>query len=152
MKTFAPVSIFHSASRGLVMFVIACAICAGQTKSQAGCLSYEPSIVKLEGKLTRKTFPGPPNYESVRKGDRPETYWLLDLYRPVCVDQGPKGADLNGAQKDIRRVQLVINPEMYKEQAGLIGKRVVATGRLFGEITGHHHTPVLLTVTTLEVP
>jgi hypothetical protein len=152
MKPSAPLSILLSAFCGLVMFVISCAICVAQTNSQAGCLSYEPSIVKVEGKLTRKTFPGPPNYESVRKGDRPETYWLLDLERPVCIDQDPKNTDFNGAQKDIRLVQLVIDPEMYKEHAGLIGKRVVATGTLFGAITGHHHTPVLLNVTTLGEP
>ncbi len=31
-----------------------------------------------------------------------------------------------------------------------VGKKVLATGTLFGEHAGHHHTPVLLTVHTLD--
>jgi uncharacterized protein DUF4431 len=112
-------------------------------------LSYEPAVVKLEGTLSRKTFPGPPNYESVVKGDRPETYWLLNLERAACVDPDPKNADLNGPQKDVRIVRLVIDTKVHQTYAGLTGKHVVATGTLFGGTTGHHHTPVLLTVATL---
>ena len=149
MRTYKPTSIFGSVIAGLVLLMIPCATCVGQTKADAACLSYEPSLVKLEGKLTRKTFPGPPNYESVRRGDRPETYWLLNLERPLCVDQDPKNADLNGAQKDIRIVQLVIDRKVYQAHAGLIGTHVVVTGTLFGAISGHHHTPVLLSVATM---
>jgi len=123
--------------------------CCAQAKSRSGCLAYEPDVVKLEGKLITGTFPGPPNYESIRKGDKAETYWLLDLSTPICVDQDQKDPDLNAAQKDVRRVQLVIKPEFYKTNAALVGKQVLATGTLFAGITGHHHTPVLLTVTTL---
>ncbi len=44
-----------------------------QSTPQSQCLSYEPNIVTLSGTLVRKTFPGPPNYESVKKGDKPES-------------------------------------------------------------------------------
>jgi hypothetical protein len=123
------------------------AACVAQTQSTNECISYEPSVVKLTGTLVRKTFPGPPNYESVRKGDRSETYWLLELPRPICVDESKEQRD--PAQKDVRRIQLVVNEETYKNQKALVGRRVVATGTLFGAITGHHHTPVLLQVKTL---
>src|SRR5262245_14381421 len=66
------------------------------------CLSYEPSVVKLTGTLVRKTFPGPPNYEDISRGDRPETYWLLVLSRPACVDADKAQPDLNPAHDDIR--------------------------------------------------
>ena len=39
--------------------------------------------------------------------------------------------------------------DSYKEYIDLVGKQVTATGTLFGEHTGHHHTPVLLTVRQL---
>lgn|SRR5215471_10907545 len=132
---------------GIVLLLSGAVACLGQPSS---CLSYEPAAVTLTGTLTRKTFPGPPNYESVRKGDRPETYWLLDLSQPHCVDADAVQPDLNPAQKNIRTIQLVfLDHSIYKTQANLVGKRVVVTGTLFGEHTGHHHTPVLLTVKTL---
>ncbi len=149
MKPCRPTSIFGSAISRLLLLLVSCVICVAQAKTGATCLSYEPSVVKLEGTLVRKTFPGPPNYASVRKGDRPETYWLLNLGRPVCVDPDPRNADLNGPQENVSVVQLVVDPKVYRTHARLIGKRVIATGTLFGAITGHHHTPVLLTVATL---
>ena len=44
----------------------------------------------------------------------------------------------------------VFSPERYAQQKSLLGKRVIATGTLFREHTAHHHTPLLLTVRTLE--
>ncbi len=38
--------------------------------AQGDCLSYEPTEVRLTGTISRKTFPGPPNYQSIRKGDK----------------------------------------------------------------------------------
>jgi hypothetical protein len=72
------------------------------------------------------------------------------LSDPICVDQDKMDPDLNRAQKDIHKIQLVFrNADRYKSQKDLVGKRVVANGTLFGSHTGHHHTPVLLTVSTL---
>jgi hypothetical protein len=32
---------------------------------------------------------GTSNYESVAKGDKPETYWLLSVETPICVVASP---------------------------------------------------------------
>ena len=53
--------------------------------SAQGCLSYETDGVKLTGTISKKTFPGPPNYESIKKGDTPETYRVLQLDKPICT-------------------------------------------------------------------
>jgi hypothetical protein len=121
-----------------------------QTTPQSQCLSYEPAVVTLSGTLVRKTFPGPPNYESVRKGDKPETNWFLDLPESVCVVEDKAEPDLNPKQGAVREIQLVLRPQQYGQHESLVGKRVIVTGTLFGEHTGHHHTPVLLTVRKLE--
>jgi len=122
----------------------------GTTQNPPVCLSYEPSVVRLTGTIIRKTFPGPPNYESVEQGDSPEVAWLLVLSKPICVEKDAKDPDLNPAQKDIRKIQLVFRDSTaYKNQKDLVGKGVIARGTLFGAHTGHHHTPVLLTVSTL---
>lgn len=117
----------------------------------AGCKSYEPAAVSLHGTLLKKTFPGPPNYQDVNKGDKPETFWLVKLDSPICVARDKSEPDLNPAQKDVRQVELVLNNEQEGRVNLLLGKRVVATGTLFGAHTGHHHTPVLLTVTYLDL-
>ena len=122
----------------------------GQTPPQSQCLSYEPAVVTVSGTLVRRTFPGPPNYESVKKGDKPETSWFLDLPADLCVDEDRARPDLNPRQSAIREIQLVLTPEQYQRRKGMVGSKVVATGMLFGEHTAHHHTSVLLMVQTLE--
>ncbi len=119
----------------------------GQSRS---CLSYAPATVALRGTLVRKSFPGPPNYESVRAGDSAETYWLLNLRSPVCIVRDDAEPDLNPLQENVHSVQLVVQPRDYEKYKTLLARRVVATGTLFGSHTGHHHTPVLLTIQKIE--
>lgn len=119
----------------------------------SGCKSYEPASVALHGKVVRKTFAGPPNYSNISNGDEAEVYWLLELDTAICVDEDKAQPDLNPRQKNVKAVQLVfLNGDAYKEYQSLVGKRVVATGSLFGAHTAHHHTDVLLTVKNLEPP
>jgi len=123
------------------------------TRSQlepAGCRSYEPAVVTLHGSLIRKTFPGPPNYSDIHKGDRAETYFLLNLDSPICLDMDKSAPDLRPSQKNVRTVQLILEEGTYERFKPLLGKEVVARGSLFAAHTGHHHTPVLLTVSNLE--
>lgn len=46
---------------------------------------YEPAKVVLSGKLDLQTFPGPPNYESIKSGDEIETHFYLKLNRAINV-------------------------------------------------------------------
>ena len=112
---------------------------------QQPCLRYE-SVVRLRGTIRRESFPGRPNYESVRRGDEPETVWLLQLARPLCVG----GGEVDEAETNVREVQLVLTPVQYRRWRTLVGARAVAAGRLFHSSTGHHHTRVLLNVSELE--
>lgn len=116
----------------------------------AGCVQYEPEPVVLRGVIRRTTFPGPPNYESVADGDAPETYWVLHLEQPICVNAS---ADpFNEARSDVRQLQLVLSStdDGYQRYRALLGGKVQARGTLFGAHTGHHHTDVLLSVRDLE--
>lgn len=123
---------------------------AGSVQAQQNpkCVEYRPATVKLTGVIISRTYPGPPEYENIRKGDEPQTYWLLALSRPICVAQK---SDDDPAEKNIRRIQLVFSSEKaYRTYRRLLGKRVVATGTLYPGSNIHHKTPVLLTVSTLE--
>lgn len=112
--------------------------------AQRPCLSYEPAAVKLAGVVGRVTFPGPPNYTSVRRGDRPEVVWVITLARPVCVE----GDEVNDPEAGVARVQLVFTEgaAAYRKYRGLVGRRVEVTGKLFHGHTGHHRTDVLIVV------
>ena len=137
--------------RSIFLLMIASALSVAQVEL-AGCKSYGPASVSLHGTLLQKTFAGPPNYEDIRKGDKPETLWLLKLDSPICVSQDKSDPDLNPKQNDVREVELVLNNDVTGRLNLRLSQRVVATGTLFGAHTGHHHTPVLLTVTYLDVP
>jgi len=137
--------------RSVFLLIFLSALCVAQLEI-AGCKSYGPASVSLHGTLRRQTFPGPPNYEDVHKGDKPELFWLLKLDSPICVAQDKGEPDLNPRQKDVREVELVLTKEQVGRANALLGKRVVAIGTLFGAHTGHHHTPVLLTATHLGLP
>lgn len=111
------------------------------------CLSYDTDNITLQGIISKKTFPGPPNYESVRKGDKPETYWILHLDKPVCTTASGD----NDAEKNVTALQLILTQEQYARNRKYVGGKMPVTvaGKLSHAITGHHHTPVLMEVTKM---
>ena len=115
----------------------------------AECFNYEPDITILTGKIIRETFPGWPNYESIRGGDEPETYWILNLANPVCVNalQGDLSYPF---ESRIKHVQLILMGDEYKKHKNLVGKDVVVTGQLMPMQTGHHYTRVLMIVKEIQ--
>jgi hypothetical protein len=131
--------------------ILLLASCVAQLEP-VGCKGYEPALVSLHGTLSRRTVAGAPNYEDIHKGDTAEALWLVKLDSAICVAADKAEPDLNPSQKNVREVQLVLNDEQIERASGFLGKRVVATGTLFGAHTAHHRTPVLLTVTYLDLP
>jgi Domain of unknown function (DUF4431) len=120
----------------------------GTASAKEACLKYEPEIVTLVGVTTRQTFPGPPNYESVKNGDRPERCWLLRLPRPVCVRPSNPADDIQEAESGVTLLQIII-PD-YKSVRPLLGRKVRIIGTLMHAITGHHHTKVLIDASMIE--
>ena len=107
----------------------------------AGVLSIAPSVdagvgadpcieygaVNLTGRLMRQTLAGPPDYESVTKGDAPLVVWILVLDRRICaVDPRARYPRENAEQE----IQLVLPAEQYSLYRTLLGERVTATGQL----------------------
>jgi len=108
----------------------------------AQCLKYEPQTVTLSGTLVRQSFPGPPNYESIAKGDRRERVWILILRKPICVEVADH---FDVHEEGQTQVQLVLEPRQYTNFRKFVGKKVTATGTLFHSFNGHHRKPLLLT-------
>lgn len=122
--------------------LFALAVATTTPSAADACLSYAKPV-ELRGVLTRQTFPGPPNYESVGAGDQAETVWIVRLDHPVCV-AGTSDV-LEASVHSVKEIQLVIGSSAtYHAHKADVGKRVCVSGSLFARHTGHHHTPVLL--------
>lgn len=97
----------------------------------AECLQY--GDVRLTGRLVQQTYPGPPDFESVTRGDEPLVIWILQLDYGVCVLS--KDSTYSGAYNE-RELQLVLGDDPYARTAGyakyrhLLGQRIAVTGRL----------------------
>lgn len=117
--------------------LLATRVCLGD------CLAWSPQLVSLQGTVARETHPGPPDYESIEAGDKPEVYWFLTLDTPICVSGV---SDLGVAQDeyDVAKVQLLLTSEQFDSFRDLLDRAVVASGKLVAAETGHHHTKVLL--------
>jgi Domain of unknown function (DUF4431) len=131
---------------GLSSYLILLSGCAIPEKT---ALNYEPVKVNLVGTFRLEGFPGRPNYESIEKGDEKETYWILQLDHPIDVVVTDRNDPLQLPAKNVRRVQLFLNQEQYKQYRGFLNEHICAGGVLFHGHTGHHHTEVLLNIQQL---
>lgn len=123
-------------------------------KSNNKVYFYQPERVTLSGKLYQKTFPGPPNYESVKHGDIPEIGWYLKLDKKIDVIINKKRRvpenDNDEDERSVDLIQLVIpyygkEYNEYKVKKNFrIGSKIKLSGALFKRFTGHHHARVLL--------
>lgn len=137
----------------LLLLVLVCGMCAGACRAQTA-LSYEPAVVKLTGKISKVTLPGEPNFESIKKGDRPEVCYFLTLAKPVAVKGSPKD-EINVTENRVSDFQLAATKETVArfkqlEQLAKRHARATLSGTLFHAHTGHHHTAVLMDVSAIK--
>jgi hypothetical protein len=111
---------------------------------RAACFRYGPDTVRITGTLNRHMYYGAPGYGEDPKRDEKEIGFYLDLSTPACTVAGSD--DIDVAKKNIRRIQLVLDQRGYDALRPFLRKKVTLRGTLFGAITGHHHTPALLSV------
>jgi hypothetical protein len=88
------------------------------------CFDYGPT--SLIGRLAQQTFPGPPDYEDVTRGDAAQIIWVLLLDEPECVSGDPRGLP----QRLVREIELVLEAPQYAQWQPLLGKRVLVLGEL----------------------
>ena len=88
------------------------------------CLQYGP--IDIAGTIVRHTYAGPPDYESVTKGDEPLTVWVLQLDERICVD-----ANTRYPREVIQlEIELALTPEQFQRYRDLLGQRVRVSGEL----------------------
>jgi hypothetical protein len=136
---------------GIGVFVataVALAPSKGASQSQS-CVNLSQNEFHFQGTLQYRIFPGPPNFEDVRRGDSPEPAYILKLPSPICVIDN----DISPDQK-FDTIQLLLDQAdsvLPKELRSMVGGAVFVGGKsAFTAHTGHHHAPLLLTVTSLS--
>lgn len=92
--------------------------------AEYSCLEY--GAIRLVGTLVRQTYAGPPDYESVTKGDEPRVIWILQLDYRVCVSANARYP----REPSQTEVELALAPERYARYRHLLGQRVVVSGEL----------------------
>lgn len=127
--------------------LVGSAFIAGGSAHAGPCYDLSKGEPKtLRGQLHDTTFPGPPNFADVRKGDRPEPTYVLRLDRPICL----KGDAFADPHKAFRRVQLVGSEEIGPLLRAAVGRRVgVTLADPMGAHTGHHHEPLVARVVSV---
>jgi len=133
--------------RHVLLFIAALLVASVTTPLLAArTFSYEPEKVDLIGILHREVVPGPPNYEDIMAGDRPETVWFVTLLEQ-SIARNDDRVSRNGGEPVAERIQLLLPENRYND---LLNRKVVASGTLFDAHTVHHHTPVLMFVTKVR--
>ena len=124
--------------------------------STAKQVNYEPAVVELTGRLKLETFPGPPNYESIKSGDDIETHYYLALDEKIDVIKrvNEKAISINDETvSNVHILQLVVvNDSDWPKLKKLgVGAKAKITGTLFKRHTGHHHSRVLFEVQKINL-
>src|SRR5882672_3135176 len=104
------------------------------------CYRYRPAPVSLTGRLIQRTLPGPPNYQSIKRGDRPQVVDLLILEAPICTIPDYKDSPNTDAFQGQDTVQV----------RRFTGRRVVVTGTLAEWALGPDRTPVVIDPTEVR--
>ncbi len=108
------------------------------------CYHYRPAPVSLTGRLIQRTLPGPPNYQSIARGDRPQVVDLLILDTPICTLADYKDSPNTDAFQGQDTIQVRRAESTWREVRRLSGRRVVVTGTLAEWALGPDRTPVVI--------
>jgi hypothetical protein len=114
------------------------------------CYHYRPAPVSLTGRLIQRTLPGPPNYQSIKRGDRPQVVDLLILDAPICTVPDYKDSPNTDAFQGQDTIQVRRAESTWREVRRLSGRRVIVTGTLAEWALGPDRTPVVIDPTEVR--
>lgn len=110
--------------------------------NQRSCYRYERDSVEARGQVVRRVYPGRPNYENVKRGDEPDTVYVLRLASPLCTVASAEG----DGRTNVKEVQLHFSAVDALAVKAMNGKTVTIHGTLEEWSLGWHHLPILLHV------
>jgi hypothetical protein len=100
--------------------------------------------------LIQRTLPGPPNYESIARGDRPQVVDLLILDTPICTIADYQDSPNTDAFQSQDTIQVRRAESTWQEVRRLSGHRVVVAGTLAEWALGPDRTPVVIDPTEVH--
>lgn len=106
------------------------------------------SHVSVKGRISRKVFPGPPNYTDISEGDKPLAYWILKTEKPLCSYSSEMLPNYLKRISPQNEFQLVISD--YEKYRNKLGRLVTVNGVPYPSHTGYHQTRLLITVTNIK--
>ncbi|PYO96868.1 MAG: hypothetical protein DMD60_08800 [Gemmatimonadetes bacterium] len=133
-----------------VIFIAAGAHPAARPGVADSCYHYRPASVSLTGRLIQRTLPGPPNYQSIARGDRPQVVDLLILDAPICTIPDYKDSPNTDAFRGQDTIQVRRAESTWPEVRRLSGRRVVVKGTLAEWALGPDRTPVVIDPTEVR--
>jgi len=134
----------------VVILIAAGAQPAGRPGVADSCYHYRPASVSLTGRLIQRRLPGPPNYESIARGDRPQVVDLLILDAPICTIPDYKDSPNTDAFQGQDTIQVRRAESTWRDVRRLTGSRVVVTGTLSEWALGPDRTPVVIDPTEVR--
>jgi hypothetical protein len=112
-------------------------------------LSYEPTVVSLEGELISRTEYGPPNYGETPNLDKKSLIYLIKLKNAINVKGDPEDEVNRTDFKGLKELQIVDLDGNYNYQQ-FMHKTVVIKGTLSEAVTGHQYTNVIFIVDEIK--
>ncbi|MFI5234542.1 MAG: hypothetical protein ACHQXA_02420 [Gemmatimonadales bacterium] len=108
------------------------------------CYHYWPAPVSLTGSVVIRTLPGPPNYTSIAKGDRPQIVTLLVLDAPLCTIGDPAHPPNLDSATGQDTVQIRTVEPLSEEIRRRAGHRIAVSGTLSEALIASDRTAVIL--------
>ena len=115
-----------------------------------GCIAVggERPVMSVQGRLTRRHFPGPPNFESIRGGDEDNPTLILVLPIPICVDDGDNFSNPGVRSRNVHVWTLDAN--VNRTLLSSVGRRVIITGEGYSRNNALHYAPLVLEAKTIS--
>jgi hypothetical protein len=150
------VPVMNSKMLTVVFGISICGLAEAQVKADgpltpSGCVRLtDHGIVRATGRLSVRTFPGPPGYESVAHGDLAERVYLMKLPEPICIDDGDAGFADPTVRFETAQVS-VSDDALWPKLRDRIGRVVTVSGEAFAAFDGHHHAPMVIMANRIQV-
>jgi len=105
----------------------------------------ESKACVVTGTLETHVYPGPPEYEDIKKGDAKENSLYLKLDHPIIIHFKDWEKNDAPATESISLMQIaVVSPRFYKLADKKKKCHVTIKGEIFASFNAHHHTPFLI--------
>ena len=115
-----------------------CLVCA---TAQAECLKPDKPDQVAEGRLTSVQI-------TIEDYKLKEQAYILRLASDACLDET---GDFDKVEATRRIHVFAMDDALRRRLRGSVGKMVRVSGSPFGEHTAHHHAPIVMSVSAVEV-